>query len=204
MTGSHAGGIPGPGHRRTGAGVPLVVLLPGRTEASPDLPDLRRTAASLAGRPWIAVLDGRVPPAHLELALGADLLVAGRGTRFLSPGGRAPSLPGTGWRLAARLGVGGALAFWTAPRPWSAARAARRGLVDLVAADPVGRACAVRRLLADHAEVAGFLHVLEHAGPGLAETAGIALERVLFSLAFARDEARAGARAFLDSRPARR
>ncbi len=195
-------GAPVPENRRSGAGAPLVVLLPGESPATPPAAELRRAARRLGRQPWIAVLAGTVPPAHLELALSATMIVAARRARLAAPAGRPPLLAGTGWRLARRLGSGGALAFWSSARPWSATRAARHGLLDLLADDPVTRAGEVRTLLARQPEVAGWLHALSRNGSALGERAGLALERAFFALAFTRDAAREGARAFLD--PSRR
>ena len=197
-----SGGAPVPENRRSEAGAPLVVLLPGESPVAPPPAELRRAAGRLLRFPWIAVLVGTIPPAHLELALCATILVAGRDTRFTAAAGRPPLLAGTGWRLSRRLGAGGALAFWTSSRPWSAPRAARRGLVDLLANDPLERAREIRGLLGEEPAVAAWLATLSRDGSALGERAGLALERAFFALAFSREAAREGARAFLD--PSRR
>ncbi len=178
--------------------MPPVVLLPGDSPPGPPAAELRRTAGRLAGIPWIAVLAGKVPAAHLELALGATVLLADRRAVLLPPGGRPPLLPDTGWRLARRLGAGGALAYWTSPRPWTAARAGRRGLVDVVARDPLDRAATIRAVLGRHPAVAAWLEILGRHGSNPGERAGLALERAFFALAFTREDAREGARRFLD------
>ncbi len=178
------------------------MLLPGATPPDPAPADLYRTSRRLSRIPWIAVLAGRVPRAHLELALGATVLVVARDARLPAPAGRPPLLADTGWRLTRRLGAGGALAYWTSSRPWTAVRAARRGLVDILAGDALARAAQLRELLSREPAVATWLATLSRGGSALGERAGLALERAFFALAFTRDAAREGARAFLD--PSRR
>ncbi len=168
--------------------------------ASSTARELSTLETALAGRPGTVALPSGARGVATELALVADVIVCGSGTTIAGGGGAAPRLPGTARRLASRLGGGRALAFWLSRRGWSAARARRGGLVDVVARDPPERARRIVELWRGDESIALSLKLLVDRGAGLGWRGAHSLERALFALSFSGPSSGRGAREFLQGK----
>jgi len=160
------------------------------------------------GKPLLAAVEGHCLGGGLELALSADLIVAGAGARFGQPEVNLGLMPGAGGvqRLVRLLGYHRALALLWDERRLDAEAARRLGLVHRVV--PRGRAlpAALRlaRRLAGKAPLA--LRRIKAAARLALEAplpAGLAHDFASFSALFATADAREGIRAFLERRPPR-
>ncbi len=154
--------------------------------------------------PRIASLSGEVTPDELEAALEASLIVVSADTVFLPGDSGEPQKEGTPARLVERLGPWAALRFWLRRDPWTARTALKAGLVDAIADEEDARARQDALGAGAATLAAETVERLSRAQPRLDEASGRSLERSHFSVSFADDRARAGARSFLGRRGRRR
>jgi enoyl-CoA hydratase/carnithine racemase len=156
-------------------------------------------------KPLIAAVEGFALGAGLELAMCADIIVAGEGAKLGQPEVKVGILPGAGGtqKLARLVGSKRAMLLLMTGRMFSAAEAFNMGVVSEVA--PTGQALA--RALDIAREIAAMspisiMQIKEIVNAGLnapLETA-LMLERKAFQLQFATSDQKEGMRAFMEKR----
>jgi enoyl-CoA hydratase len=156
-------------------------------------------------KPLIAAVEGFALGGGLELALCADIIVAGEGAKLGLPEVKVGILPGGGGtqKLARLVGRQRAMLLIMTGRMFSAAEALSMGVVSEIA--PAGQALA--RALEIAGEIAAMppisvMQIKEIVNAGLnapLETA-LMLERKAFQLQFATRDQKEGMQAFLEKR----
>jgi enoyl-CoA hydratase/carnithine racemase len=156
-------------------------------------------------KPVIAAVEGYALGGGLELALCADIIVAGEGARLGLPEVKVGILPGGGGtqKLARLVGRQRAMLLLMTGKMFGAAEALSMGLISEVA--PTGQALAraldVAREIADMPPIS-IQQIKEIVNAGLdapLETA-LMLERKAFQLQFATRDQKEGMRAFMEKR----
>jgi len=170
--------------------------------------DLLWGAIAACKKPVIAAVRGHALGGGCELALHADLILAGRSARFGQPEVKVGIMPGGGatQRLTRALGKFGAMKMLLLGEPISADAALQCGLVAEVLDDEAveARALALAQQLCELPAVA--LRLIKESVLMAMETplsAGLEYERQAFHTTFASPDKREGMRAQLDRRPAR-
>ena len=170
--------------------------------------DMGRLWQAIAGcrKPVIAAVSGHALGGGCELAMHADLIVAGQGARFAQPEVLLGLMPGGGatQRLTRAVGKFRSMRMLLTGSTIHADQAYAMGLVsDLVADTEVeSTALALAGRIADlpiHAVRAIKESVLHGMEVGL--DAGLAFERKAFQLLFATEDKTEGIRARLEKRP---
>jgi enoyl-CoA hydratase len=158
-------------------------------------------------KPLVAAATGYVLGGGNELAMLADVIIAGESARFGQPEIKIGIFPGDGGtqRLVRAVGKSLAMQMILTGEPIDAATALRAGLVSEVVSDAkaVERALEVGRLIARHSPVATCAakrSVLRAFQLSLDE--GLESERAIFAEVYASDDRREGMAAFLERRPA--
>ena len=156
-------------------------------------------------KPVIAAIEGFALGGGLELALCADIIVAGEGAKLGLPEAKLGILPGAGGtqKLARLAGRYRASLLLMTGRMFGAQEAFDMGLVSEVA--PTGQAFA--RSLDIAREIAAMppisvmqIKELVNAGVNASLDTALMLERKAFQLQFATRDQKEGMRAFLDKR----
>jgi enoyl-CoA hydratase/carnithine racemase len=156
-------------------------------------------------KPVIAAVEGYALGGGLELALCADIIVAGEGARLGLPEVKVGILPGGGGtqKLARLVGRQRAMLLLMTGKMFGSAEALSMGLISEVA--PTGQALAraldVAREIADMPPIS-IQQIKEIVNAGLdapLETA-LMLERKAFQLQFATRDQKEGMRAFMEKR----
>jgi enoyl-CoA hydratase len=156
-------------------------------------------------KPLIAAVEGYALGGGLELALCADIIVAGEGARLGLPEVKLGILPGGGGtqRLARLVGAKRAMLLLMTGRMFSAAEGLAMGIVSEVA--PTGKALPRAREIA--AEIAAMppISVMQikevvNAGLSMPLDVALAMERRAFAMQFATHDQKEGMRAFLEKR----
>lgn len=157
--------------------------------------------------PVIAAVNGLALGGGCELAMHADIIVAGEGAAFGQPEVRVGVMPGAGGtqRLTRAVGKFQAMKMVLTGQPVNAREALAMGLASEVVADDQVQ----QRALALAAEIAALpplairqIKEVVLAGQDVSLDSALALERKAFQLLFASDDQKEGMRAFLDKRPA--
>jgi enoyl-CoA hydratase len=198
--------IRGEGARAFSAGSDLDAL------AEPDPWALRKRVEYAAlvrnlDKPVIAALRGWVLGGGLEIALGADIRIAGRGARLGAPevtrgwigGGAASQM------LPRLVGYGQAMKMLLSGEPIDADRALAIGLVEEVVDDDAveARADALAATIASYSPIATqAVKAAVRAALAMPLDAGIRYENELHSLCFAARDHLEGIRAFQERRAA--
>jgi len=155
--------------------------------------------------PTIAALDGLALGGGLELALVADLRIAGPNAKLGLPEVKLGLIPGFGGtqRLPRIIGQSRALDLILTGRTVNADEALQLGLVNRVADDPRAAAIDLAQQTAPNAPIALGL-AKEAINRGIASTLshGLEIEADLFGMATATQDADEGAKAFLEKRNA--
>jgi len=155
--------------------------------------------------PTIAALDGLALGGGLELALVADLRIAGPNAKLGLPEVKLGLIPGFGGtqRLPRIIGQSRALDLILTGRTVNADEALQLGLVNRVADDPRAAAIDLAQQTAPNAPIALGL-AKEAINRGIASTLshGLEIEADLFGMAAATQDADEGAKAFLEKRNA--
>lgn len=155
--------------------------------------------------PTIAAIDGLALGGGLELALVADLRIAGANAKLGLPEVKLGLIPGFGGtqRLPRIIGQSRALDLILTGRTVGADEALQLGLVNRVAADPLAAALELAKMTLAGAPIAIGL-AKEAINRGIASTLshGLEIEADLFGMATATQDALEGANAFLEKRPA--
>jgi enoyl-CoA hydratase/carnithine racemase len=156
-------------------------------------------------KPVIAAIEGFALGGGLELALCADIIVAGEGARLGLPEVKIGILPGGGGtqKLARLIGRQRAMLLLMTGKMFSAAEAFSMGVISEMA--PTGQALA--RAIEIAREIAalppiGVMQIKEIVNAGLnapLDTA-LMLERKAFQLQFATRDQKEGMRAFMEKR----
>ncbi len=156
-------------------------------------------------KPLIAAVEGFALGGGLELALCADIIVAGEGARLGLPEVKVGILPGGGGtqKLARLVGAKRAMLLLMTGKMFSAAEAFGMGVISEVA--PTGQA--LTRALEIAKEIAtmppiAVMQIKEIVNAGLnapLDTA-LMLERKAFQLQFATSDQKEGMRAFMEKR----
>ncbi|WP_047529026.1 enoyl-CoA hydratase [Pseudomonas sp. 11/12A] len=159
-------------------------------------------------KPVIAAVCGYAYGGGCELAMHADLIVAGRSARFCQPEIRIGIMPGIGGtqRLVRAVGKVKAMRMALTGQPISADEAWVAGLVsDLVDDDQVqSHALELARVIAAMPALAAEqIKEVILAGMDAPLEAGLALERKANALLFASLDQKEGMQAFIEKRPAR-
>ncbi|MGQ9370448.1 enoyl-CoA hydratase-related protein [Azospirillum sp. ST 5-10] len=163
------------------------------------------TAIRRFPKPLIAAVNGYALGGGCELAMHADIIVAGDTAQFGQPEINLGLIPGAGGtqRLTHAVGKALAMRMVLTGQPIDAQAALAAGLVAEVtpAELSIERAVALAARIADKPPVAVRLAkqaVLASFEPGLEQ--GLAHERQAFALLFATEDMREGVTAFLDKR----
>lgn len=163
--------------------------------------------AAVAGtpQPVIAAINGFALGGGLELAMCADLIIAGEGAQLGQPEVRVGVMPGAGGtqRITRAIGKFQAMRLCLTGRPVSGTEAFQMGLVSQVVPDAEVLATALRtaRDLSRLPPIA-VMQIKEAVlqGQNAALDTALALERKSFQLLFASEDKREGMRAFFDKR----
>ncbi|MGF6959654.1 enoyl-CoA hydratase-related protein [Paraburkholderia youngii] len=157
------------------------------------------------GKPVVAAINGFALGGGCETAMACTLRIAVEHAKLGQPEVKLGLLPGGGGtqRLPRLVGKGRALQLILSAELISAQEAWRIGLVNEVvpAADLIGRAEAILKMIASNAPVAVRLS-LEAVNKGLDanQSEGLALEASYFGLCAATDDKKEGTSAFLEKR----
>jgi len=156
-------------------------------------------------KPLIAAVEGFALGGGLELALCADIIVAGEGAKFGLPEAKIGILPGGGGtqKLARLVGRHRAMLLIMTGRMFGAAEAVAMGVISEVApsGQSLPRAIEIAREIAAMPPIS-IMQIKEIINAGLnapLETA-LMLERKAFQLQFATRDQKEGMRAFLEKR----
>lgn len=157
-------------------------------------------------RPIIAAVNGFAWGGGCELAMHADIIVAGDSASFCQPEVKVGIMPGAGGtqRLARTVGKFQAMKMVLTGLPVPAREALAMGLASEVVADDQVQARAME--LATHIAALPPLAVAQIkevllAGQDASLEAALMLERKAFQLLFASEDQKEGMRAFLEKRP---
>jgi enoyl-CoA hydratase len=162
-------------------------------------------AISDCPKPLIAAVEGFALGGGLELALCADIIVAGEGARLGLPEVKVGILPGGGGtqKLARLVGRQRAMLLLMTGKMFSAAEALSMGVISEVA--PAGQA--LPRALEIAREIASMppisiqqIKEIVNAGLNAPLDTALMLERKAFQLQFATRDQKEGMRAFMDKR----
>ncbi|HQE38702.1 MAG TPA: enoyl-CoA hydratase [Zoogloea sp.] len=156
-------------------------------------------------KPVIAAVSGLAWGGGCELAMHADIIVAGRSASFCQPEVKVGIMPGAGGtqRLNRAVGKFKAMKMLLTGLPIAAEEASAMGLVSEVVADEevLDRALELAELIAlrPPLAVAQIKEVLR-AGEDASLETGLMLERKAFQLLFASRDQKEGMHAFLEKR----
>lgn len=159
-------------------------------------------------KPLVAAIEGWCLGGGLELALMADILVAGETARLGLPEIKVGVLPGNGGtqRLPRLVGRPVAMLMLLTGEPVPASRALAMGLVSEVVAagESVARGLEIAaRIAAMPPLAASLIKDLVREGAEASLPAALAMERRALALLFATEDRREGVAAFLEKRPPR-
>jgi enoyl-CoA hydratase len=156
-------------------------------------------------KPVIAALEGFALGGGLELALCADIIVAGETARLGLPEVKVGILPGGGGtqKLARLIGAKRAMLLLLTGRMFSAAEALSMGVISDVApaGEALPRALEIAREIAAMPPVAVMqIKEIVNAGLNAPLDTALALERKALQLLFATSDQKEGMRAFMEKR----
>jgi len=156
-------------------------------------------------KPLIAAVEGFALGGGFELALCADIIVAGEGARLGLPEVKVGILPGGGGtqKLARLIGTKRAMLLLMTGRMFGAAEALAMGVVSDVApsGQALARAIEIAREIATMPPVSVMqIKEIVNAGLNAPLDTALMLERKAFQLQFATRDQKEGMRAFMEKR----
>jgi enoyl-CoA hydratase len=162
-------------------------------------------AIAACPKPVIAAVNGYAYGGGCELAMIADIIVAGEGASFAQPEIRVGVMPGAGGtqRLTRLVGKHKAMLMLLTGQPVGAREALAMGLASEVVPDGEVQARAVElasRIAAAPPIAVAQIKEVVLAGQDAPLEAALALERKAFLLLFASQDQKEGMQAFLDKR----
>ena len=163
-------------------------------------------AISACPKPVIAAVNGYALGGGCELAMHADIIVAGKGAVFGQPEIKVGIMPGAGGiqRLARTVGKFQAMKMLLTGRPISGEEACAIGLASEVVEDDqvLARALELATTIAQMPPLAAEqIKEVLLAGLDAPLDAALALERKAFQLLFATADQKEGMKAFFEKRP---
>lgn len=158
-------------------------------------------------KPVIAAVNGSALGGGCELAMHADIIVAGRSAQFGQPEIRVGIMPGAGGtqRLTRAVGKFKAMKLVLTGQPVSGQEAFEMGLASEVVDDDKvqERAMELASLIAEMPPIAAMqIKEVLLAGQDASIEAALMLERTAFHLLFASRDQKEGIAAFFEKRPA--
>ena len=158
-------------------------------------------------KPVIAAVNGFALGGGCELAMHADIIIAGDGARLGQPEVKVGIMPGGGGtqRLVRAVGVYRAMKMILTGEPVTAAEALSMGLVSEVVPDDsvLDRALDMARTIASMPPLAvQQIKEAVYAGLDGSLAGGLLLERKAFDILFASADQKEGMRAFIEKRSA--
>lgn len=162
-------------------------------------------AVSSCSKPVVAAVNGYALGGGCELAMHADMIVAGRGAAFGQPEIKVGIMPGAGGtqRLTRAIGKFQAMKLLLTGLPVTGEEAYAMGLVSEVVDDHnvQSRALELAELIADMPPLAAAqIKEVLLAGQDASLDAALMLERKAFHLLFASEDQKEGMRAFFEKR----
>lgn len=156
-------------------------------------------------KPVVAAVNGWALGGGCELAMHADIIIAGEGARFGQPEIKVGIIPGAGGtqRLTRTVGKFKAMKILLAGEPVTAREAEAMGLVSEVVPDEgvLDRALALAKAIAAQPPLAARkIKELVLAGADLPLEAALTLERQAFWLMFDTGDQKEGMQAFIEKR----
>jgi enoyl-CoA hydratase/carnithine racemase len=160
-----------------------------------------------SSKPVIAAIEGFCMTGGLELALAADLRVAGKGATFAITSARIGTVAGAGGtqRLPRVVGLSNALDMLFAAEPIDAAEALRIGLVNRVTekGGALAKALQMAELYATRAPLSlAYVKRVVHRGMQMDLASAIEFETFLVTTVYGTKDKQEGITAFLEKRPA--
>ncbi|MFG1193171.1 MULTISPECIES: enoyl-CoA hydratase/isomerase family protein [Xanthobacter] len=160
-----------------------------------------------ASKPVIAAIEGFCMTGGLELALAADLRVAGEGSSFAITSARIGTVAGAGGtqRLPRVVGMANALDMLFAAEPIDAAEALRMGLINRLTerGGALAKAKEMAELYATRAPLSlAFVKRAVHRGMQMDLASAIEFETFLVTTVYGTRDKQEGIGAFLEKRPA--
>jgi enoyl-CoA hydratase/carnithine racemase len=157
--------------------------------------------------PIIAAVNGFAWGGGCELAMHADLIIAGKSASFAQPEIKVGIMPGAGGtqRFVRALGKHRAMHFLLSGKPLTAEEAFSRGLVSELTEDDATLSTAMARateLVALPPLAVRLLKDAVNASQELGLSQGLAYERRNFQMLFASQDQKEGMKAFFEKRPA--
>src|SRR5260370_308438 len=176
-----------------------------RRARSSDFSTARTSASASCPKPVIAAVNGYALGGGCELAMHADIIVAGEGASFGQPEVRVGIMPGAGGtqRLTRAVGKFRAMRMLLTGEPVAARDALAMGLVSDVVADGevFDTALRIAKTIASMPPLAVMqIKEVVRAGQDASLEAAMMLERKAFQLLFATGDQKEGMRAFLEKR----
>lgn len=158
-----------------------------------------------SSKPVIAAIEGFCMTGGLELALAADLRVAGEGATFAITSARIGTVAGAGGtqRLPRVVGMANALDMLFAAEPIDAKEALRMGLINRLTTrgGALAKACEMAELYATRAPLSlAFVKRAVHRGMQMDLASAIEFETFLVTTVYGTQDKQEGITAFLEKR----